>query len=76
MEEQIKEELEKVYRCIEIEVNFIDFGNYEIIIKDDKKDEIDSFMYKYNVNYTLELNVSIIIDTIDKIILKLFKKEM
>ena len=76
MEEQIKEELEKVYRYIEIEVNFIDFGNYEIIIKDDKKDEIDSFMYKYNVNYTLEFNVSIIIDTIDKIILKLFKKEM
>ncbi len=74
MEQQIKEELEKVYKYIGIEVNFIDFRNYKIIICTDKMEEIDSFVYNYNVNYTLEFNISIIIDIIDKIIIKLFKK--
>lgn len=73
MEQEILEELEKIYRNIKIEVEFIDFRKYKIILKFNiNKCE---FIYTYNVNFTKDYNISIICYNIDKQIIKYFKKE-
>jgi hypothetical protein len=73
MEEQIKEELEKIYKNFKIKVEFVDFRKYKIILEiDTKKCE---FEYTYNVNFTKDYNISIICYNIDKKILQYFKKE-
>ena len=74
MEEQIKEELEKIYKDCKIFVDFIDFRKYKIILEiGTKKCE---FEYVYNVNFTKDYNISIISYNIDKRIINLYKKEI
>lgn len=73
MEQEILEELEKIYRNIKIEVEFVDFRKYKIILGFNiNKCE---FEYTYNVNFTKDYNISIICYNIDKQIIKYFKKE-
>ena len=73
MEQEILEELEKIYKNFKIEVEFIDFRKYKIIIEiDTNKCE---FEYVYNVNFTKDYNISIICYNIDKQIIKYYKKE-
>lgn len=73
MEQEILEELEKIYQNIKIEVEFVEFRKYKIIL------EIDTnrceFIYTYNVNFTKDYNISIICYNIDKQIIKYYKKE-
>lgn len=73
MEQEILEELEKIYRNIKIEVEFVEFRKYKIIL------EIDTnrceFLYTYNVNFTKDYNISIICYNINKQIIKYYKKE-
>lgn len=73
MDQEILEELEKIYKNFNIKVEFIDFRKYKIIL------EIDTnrceFVYTYNVNFTKDYNISIICYNIDKQIIKYFKKE-
>ena len=73
MEQEILEELEKIYKNIKIKVEFIDFRKYKIILEFTiNKCE---FIYTYNVNFTKDYNISIICYNIDKQIIKYFKKE-
>ena len=72
MEQEILEELEKIYKNFKIEVEFIDFRKYKIILEiDTKKCE---FEYVYNVNFTKNYNISIICYNIDKKIIEYYKK--
>lgn len=77
MEQEILEELEKIYRNIKIEVEFVEFRKYKIILKIStiNKESETSFEYVYNVNFTKDYNISIICYNIDKKILQYFKKE-
>jgi len=75
MEEQIKEELEKVYKDCKIFVDFIDFRKYKIRVIIDRQKEFE-IEYKWNVNFTKDYNISIILYNIDKRIINLYKKEI
>lgn len=75
MEEQIKEELEKIYKDCKIFVDFIDFRKYKIRVIIDRQKEFE-IEYKWNVNFTKDYNISIISYNIDKRIINLYKKEM
>lgn len=75
MEEQIKEELEKIYKDCKIFVDFIDFRKYKIRVIIDRQKEFE-IEYKWNVNFTKDYNISIILYNIDKRIINLYKKEI
>ena len=75
MEEQIKEELEKIYKDYKIFVDFIDFRKYKIRVIIDRQKEFE-IEYKWNVNFTKDYNISIISYNIDKRIINLYKKEI
>lgn len=73
MEEEIEDELQERYKNIKIEVEFVDFRKYKIILEiNNKKCE---FEYLWEVNFTKDYNISIICFKIDKKILEYFKKE-
>lgn len=71
MEEEIQEQLEKIYE-IPIIVKFIDFRIYKIIFNVGVK--IGEINYKYEGLSTLNYNVENIVKLIDKEIVKLFKR--
>lgn len=73
MEQEILEELEKIYKNLKIKVEFIDFRKYKIILEFTVNKY--EFIYTYNVNFTKDYNISIICYNIDKQIIKHFKKE-
>ena len=75
MDLEILEELEKIYRNVKIEVEFIDFRKYKIICKLPIIEEIFDFTYTYNVNFTKDYNIDIIKYNIDKQIIKCYKRE-
>lgn len=74
MEQEILEELEKIYKNFKIEVEFIDFRKYKIMLEIDRKK--CEFEYLYNVNFTKSYNISIICYKIDKLILQYYKREV
>ena len=73
MEEQIKEELEKIYKDCKIFVDFIDFRKYKIRVIIDRQKEFE-IEYKWNVNFTKDYTLSIILYNIDKRIINLYKR--
>ena len=73
MDLEILDELEKIYRNFKIDVEFIDFRKYKIILEIEEK--ICEFEYIWNVNFTKDYNISIICYNIDKQIIKYYKKE-
>ena len=75
MEEQIKEELEKIYKDCKIFVDFIDFRKYKIRVIIDRQKEFE-IEYVWNVNFTKDYNISIILYNIDKRIINLYKQEV
>lgn len=74
MEEQIKEELENIYKDCKIFVDFIDFRKYMITVIIDRQKEFE-IEYVWNVNFTKDYNISIILYNIDKRIINSYKKE-
>lgn len=74
MEQEILEELEKIYKNIKIEVEFVDFRKYKIICKLPIIEEIFDFIYTYNVNFTKDYNIDIIKYNINKQIIKSFER--
>ena len=74
MEQEILEELEKIYKNFKINVEFVEFRKYKIIL------EIETnrceFVYTYNVNFTKDYNISIICYNIDKKIIEYYKREV
>lgn len=76
MEEQILEELKKIYKYLYIDVKFVDFRKYKIEVRAlDEYTEGFEFIYQWNVNFTKDYNISIILYNIDKRIINLYKKE-
>lgn len=77
MEQEILDELEKIYDNCKIEVEFVDFRLYKI------KFEIHLlngehhiiYIYKWDINSTKNYNLSKICYNIDNEIKKIFKKE-
>ena len=75
MELEIEDKLQEIYNNLKIEVKFKDFRIYEINVQINNEG-INYFDYTYDVNLTLDANISIIRKIIDnKIILPYFRKE-
>ena len=72
MEEEIQDELEKIY-TIPIEVKWRDFRIYDVYFTINKK--VGSIAFIYDVQSTKEYNISNICQKIDNEIVKNFKKE-
>ena len=73
MEQEILEELNKIYKNFKIEVEFVDFRKYKIILE--IENNTCEFEYIWNVNFTKEYNISIICYNIDKQIIRYYKKK-
>lgn len=71
MEEEIEEKLKEIYK-FDLEVNFIDFRQYEI------KGKIENVEFTLPILYdsysTLEVNISNIVTKIDNLLPTIFKK--
>lgn len=72
MEEEIQEELEKIY-TIPIEVKWRDFRIYDVYFTINKN--VESIVFIYDTQSTKDYNISNIIQKIDNEIVKNFKKE-
>lgn len=71
MEDDIQEKLEEIY-LFDLEVEWVQFRQYRIIGK--IKDNLFRIYYTYEANLTLDANIEILIQMIDKEILKVYKK--
>lgn len=72
-----RKNIRTIRKNIDIDVKFIDFNHYAIIIKIDYKGvKYESkIQYKYNNNLTMDANIIKIIDIIDsEVILDFYKK--
>lgn len=77
MELEIEDKLQEIYKNLIVEVNYKDIRKYEIVIKLEYKGVTyeSKFEYLYNAKLTLDANISIIENIIDrKIILPFYKK--
>ena len=74
MEEILLEKLQEIYNLeIEIEIEFIDFRRYAIFCKLNPNKFI-RFLFEFDCKYTIDFNVQILSDMIDRQIVKLYKK--
>lgn len=71
MEEEIQEELEKIY-TIPIEVKWRDFRIYDVYFTINKN--VRSIGFIYDVQSTKDYNISNVCQKIDNEIVKMFKK--
>lgn len=77
MELEIEDKLQEKYKNLIINVEFIDFRIYAIIIKIEHRGQIyeSKIQYKYRADLTIDANISIIEDIIDrKVIIDFYKK--
>lgn len=72
MEDEIKEELEKRYKNLKIEVRFIEFRKYFIEIK--LMDKILINKYTWDNHLTFDGNINILEYSIDDFIIRCFKR--
>lgn len=73
MNEQIQDKLEEIY-LFDIEVEWLSFRQYKIL--GFLAGKTIKIIYTYEANLTLDANVGIIMQMIDREILKVFKKGM
>ena len=68
MELEIEDKLQEYYQNCIIEVEFIDFRKYKIIVKIETKNEtfIKPIEYLYDSKLTFKANIDTIIDIINK----------
>jgi hypothetical protein len=68
MELEIEDKLQEYYQNCIIEVEFIDFRKYKIIVKIETKNEtfMKSIDYLYDNKLTFKANIDTIIDIINK----------
>ena len=76
MEDEIKEELEKIYKNLKIEVKYQDIRIYQIIltISINNIEIIKFFNYQWDSYYTLDMNIRFITHKINTKILEVFRK--
>lgn len=77
MELEIEDKLQEKYKNLIINVEFIDFRLYVIIIKIEHRGQIyeSKIQYKYRADLTIDANISIIEEIIDKkVIIDFYKK--
>lgn len=73
MEDEIKEELEKRYKNLEIEVYFIEFRKYCIVVKCNGITLNEE--YTWDNNFTKEVNISYIEEDINQFIIDCFRRK-
>ena len=73
MNEQIQDKLQELY-LFDIEVEWLSFRQYKIL--GFLAGKTIKIIYTYDANLTPDSNIEIIMQMIDKEILKLFKKEV
>lgn len=68
MELEIEDKLQEYYQNCIIEVEFIDFRKYKILVKIETKNEIfeKSIEYLWDSKLTFKVNIDTIIDIINK----------
>ena len=71
MNEQIQDKLEEIY-LFDIEVEWLSFRQYKILGFLSRKNI--KIIYTYDANLSLDTNIGIIMQMIDREILKVFKK--
>lgn len=71
MEEQIQDKLQELY-LFDIEVEWLSFRQYKIL--GFLAGKTIKIIYTYDANLTLEANIGILIQMIDREILKVYKK--
>ena len=76
MSEEIEEELEKYYKCLNFEVKYVNIREYEISCSLQLlRYEIGfEFNYHYNNNFTFSSNIEQIKTIINKMIIKQFRR--
>lgn len=73
MNEQIQDKLEEIY-LFDLEVEWLSFRQYKILgFLSGKNIKI---IYTYDAKLTLDINIGIIMQMIDREILKVYKKEV
>lgn len=73
MEQEILSELKRIYKYIQINVEYNDIRQYLIIAKINKYET--KFVYIYDAKLTFDANISKIEQEIDKRIIKYYKGE-
>lgn len=73
MEKEILRELKRIYKYIQINVEYNDIRQYLIIAKINKYET--KFVYIYDAKLTFDANISKIEQEIDKRIIKYYKGE-
>lgn len=73
MEQEILSELKRIYKYIQINVEYNDIRQYLIIAKINKYET--KFIYIYDAKLTFDANISTIEQEIDKRIIKYYKGE-
>lgn len=73
MEDEIKEELEKRYKNLEIEVYFLEFRKYCIKVKCNGITLNEE--YKWDNHFTLESNINVLENNIDNFIIECYKRK-
>ena len=73
MEDEIKEELEKRYKNLEIEVYFIEFRKYCIEVKCNGITLNEE--YTWDNHFTLESNINVLEKNIDNFIIECYKRK-
>ena len=71
MNEQIKDKLEEIY-LFDLEVEWLSFRQYKIL--GFLAGKTIKIIYTYDANLSLDANIGILIQMIDKEILKVYKK--
>ena len=76
MEDKIKDELNKIYKNLKIEVKYQDIRIYQIIltISINNIEIIKFFNYQWDSYYTLDMNIRFITHKINTKILEVFRK--
>lgn len=73
MEEELKEKLEEIY-LFNLEVEWLSFRQYKIL--GFLAGKTIKIIYTYDANLTLNFNINIICQKLDKEILKIFKRSI
>ena len=73
MEDEIEDLLREEYKRLKIEVRYINFREYRIIIKINESYQI---FYKWDFTLTNSINIEIISKKINDIIIKYYKGEI
>ena len=72
MDEQIKDKLQDIWKNLEIDVEYLDFRKYKIVVN--SATIRDSFEIIYDVHLTFDTNISYINNKISNLIIEYYRR--